>query len=231
MKILVIQHTAVDSAAAAGEFFDRAGHAVQTLRLDRGDTIPDQVDFDALATFGGPVTLFDPQLPSWVAQEQSLIRRFADQGRHVLGICLGAQMLATALGGQVRRNQYAEVGWHRIEKVENTSASVLDSQLPPELTVLQWHQNTFDLPDGATHLYQSKACRNQAFMVTDRVLGFQFHLEADATTVRNFTMVSKLCRQPGRYVQSVLEIRDGVQLYLADQTRWMNQLLSQWLSA
>ena len=112
MKILVIQHSAADSAATAGEVIDRLGHTVQTVRLDRQDALPDAVDADALLMFGGGISLTSPNRPPWVAQEQSLIRSYVSEGRCVLGICLGSQMLASALGANVRRNAQPEIGWH-----------------------------------------------------------------------------------------------------------------------
>lgn len=117
MKILFIQHSAADSPAAASEVLVRPEHTLETIRIDRGDAIPESADADALMLFGGASSLAGSDRPAWVEPEQELIRRYVDAGRRVFGICFGSQMIANALGARVRRNREPEIGWHQIEKV------------------------------------------------------------------------------------------------------------------
>ena len=202
MKILIIQHSAADRPAAVAELVDRLGHAVQTVRIDRQDAVPTTLEADVLMMFGGPISLTSNDLPPWVAQEQALIRDYVNAGRRVFGICLGSQLLASALGADVRRNGQPEIGWHEIERIDEPQASKLAGVFPNRLTVLQWHQDTFGIPLGATRTFKSHACDNQGFAIDDRVFGFQFHLEADRRTVSTFLAVSEKWKQAGPFVQS-----------------------------
>ncbi len=195
LRIQIIQHSAADSPAAVGPILDDLGHQVSTVRLDRGDSIPDEVDCDALMMFGGGISLTQSDLPPWVEPERRLIRDYVESGRRVLGICLGSQLLASALGATVQRNPEPEVGWHTVLRVDGSPGDRVAASMPDRMTVFQWHQDTFGIPHRATRMYQSEACRNQAFVIDDRVFGFQFHFEANERTVRTFLAVSKLWRR------------------------------------
>ncbi len=229
MKITLIQHTAVDSPGIATEILNKNQLEMQLIRIDRGDRIPALVDSDVLMTFGGPVSLHLPDPPPWVEPERELIRRYADQGQRVFGICLGAQLIASALGAETGPNSEPEIGWHQINRVNDSGHSSLFSQLPTHLTTLHWHQNTFQLPDGANHIYQSDACQNQAFSIDDRIIGFQFHPEATAKTVDYYLKVAKPSRITGRYVQTVDQIRQGIAKHLENQNQMLQQFLECWL--
>jgi GMP synthase-like glutamine amidotransferase len=227
MKILIIQHSAADRSAAIGDVLDQQQHEVQVVRIDKQDVIPQVVWADVLMAFGGPFTLTKEERPDWVAAEQDLMRRYVNDNRRVLGICFGAQMLANALGATVRRNLHAEVGWHEVRRTPEGAAWA--GSLPESMTVLQWHQDTFDIPVGATRLFKSTACQNQGFCVNDRVFGFQFHLEADLKTIETFLAVSPLLRRPGVFIQKELEIRQGIQQHLAAQNEHMVRFLKSFL--
>jgi GMP synthase-like glutamine amidotransferase len=209
MKIQFIQHSAADRPAAAAEIALELGHQCETVRIDREDPIPESVEADVLMLFGGAIsfTTSAPH-PPWVQQEQALIREYVNQDRRVLGICLGSQMIATALGASVRRNEQPEVGFHPIRQTEQASEMISDV-FPREFTAFHWHQDTFGIPDGAVRVFESDACTNQGFSIDDRVFGFQFHLEADEKTVRTFVAVSSLKDKEGPYVQSESSIFDG----------------------
>ena len=182
-----------------------------------------------LMMFGGATSLTGQQLQAWVEPERELIRNYVREGRRVLGICLGAQLLASALGAQVRRNANPEVGWHLVDRVGNKAQAGPAAALPARFTALHWHRDTFEIPPGATHLLKSEGCNHQGFALDDRVFGFQFHLEANQRTVEIFLTVSKLHRQPGRFVQTEQQIRHGMTLYLNAQRKILSDFLRQWL--
>ena len=225
MRVLVIQHSAADSLAAAESVLVELGHEIITVRIDHQHPIPKSVDCDAMIMLGGPYPLTMETRPSWIANEQELARRYVDEGRRILGICLGAQILASALGAQVRRNVQAELGWHTIRQTSDASALALES-LPKQMTVFQWHRDTFEIPEGAKHLYESDGCRNQGFSLSDRVFGFQFHLEADLRTVRTFLAVSKYRKLTGKGIQTEAEIMAGIDQHLSDQQEHMGSFLA-----
>lgn len=225
MNIQVIQHSAADSPASVASILDRLGHSVSTIRIDRGDPIPELPTADVLMMFGGGISLTASELPTWVDQERRLIRQYVEQGRRVLGICLGAQLLASALGATVKRNLEPEAGWHRVFRSSGSRRSGPATSLPSEMIAFHWHQDTFGIPQGATHLYQSEACSNQAFALGDRVFGFQFHFEANERTVLTFLAVSKLYRRQASFVQSEEQITEGIERYLTTQTEHLATFL------
>ena len=230
MRVLVIQHSAADSLAAAEGVIAELGHEIITVRIDRQHLIPKSVDCDAMIMLGGPYPLTMDNRPDWIANEQELVRKYVDKGRRILGICLGAQILASALGASVSRNAQAELGWHTIRRTSGTPSRV-DESLTPRMTVFQWHRDTFDIPNGAQHLYESDGCRNQAFSLDDRVYGFQFHLEADLRTIRTFLTVSKYRKLAGKGIQTEAEIMARTDRHLPDQRKHMSSFLAHLLPA
>ena len=148
----------------------------------------------------------DEERYPWLAAEKQFISDAIDQGKRVLGICLGAQLLAQLLGAPVTRNRWLEIGWFPIEKRPEAAASAIGRGLPERLTAFHWHGDTFGIPDGAIPLYRSQACENQGFIFEERVVGLQFHLETTpasaAALVRN--AADELISAP--FVQSAREI-------------------------
>ncbi len=225
MRVQIIQHSAADAPAAILPILDQLGHHVSITRLDRGDAMPEKVDHDVLMMFGGGTSLTSKEPPPWVEPEKNLIRRYVDRDRRVLGVCLGAQLIASALGAKVYRNREPEVGWHQVSKVDGADDTGVASSLPNRLTALHWHQDTFEIPPGATRLFQSPATRNQAFSIGDHVFGFQFHFEANERTVRAFVAISSLLQKEGRFVQSKEEILRGIEHYLDKQNEYLGEFV------
>jgi GMP synthase-like glutamine amidotransferase len=131
-----------------------------------------------LVLMGGPMSVNDTAEHAWIEPETQRVREAIDAGAAVLGVCLGAQLIARALGAAVYPMNHREIGWHPVEAVNNHQAF----GLPRRFTPLHWHGETFDLPDGATRLAGNEACTNQAFAVGRRVVGLQFHLETTPAT-------------------------------------------------
>jgi GMP synthase-like glutamine amidotransferase len=138
----------------------------------------------------------------WLAPEKQAIRDAVGAGKTVVGICLGAQLIAEALGGRVYRNSHREIGWMPVELTPEGLESPLVGFLPQSLQVFHWHGDTFDLPPGAIHLARSGACPHQAFVYGGRVLGLQFHLESTPTSVRDLVTHCAEELRPGPFVQS-----------------------------
>ena len=140
----------------------------------------------------------------WLVPEKGFIREIIESGKPVLGICLGAQLIASAMGAKVYRNAAKEIGWFPIRGV----ASNIDStfSFPPSMEVFHWHGETFDLPSGATPLAKSEGCENQAFQLGGSVIGLQFHLETTPQSARQIVSVCHDELIPSRYVQTAEEI-------------------------
>ncbi len=146
----------------------------------------------------------------WLAAEKELVRASIRAGKHALGICLGAQIIARALGAPVTRNPHMEIGWFPIQTTPEANAHPVCAALPVATTVFHWHGDTFEIPDSAVRIASSEACANQAFAFGPRVLALQFHLEVGSDDVRRF--VEDGVPAPGPYVQrpdQILQNCDG----------------------
>jgi GMP synthase (glutamine-hydrolysing) len=178
----VIQHVDHEGPGLIGEALRHAGIPFGVVRPDRGEQLPDPGSTGGLVVMGGPMGVHDVDDHPWLDAERTLVSAIAGVGRPVLGICLGAQQLALALGGTVTRGAAAEVG---IGRVELTGSGRLDPVLGPEygglatttIPCVHWHQDTFSIPDGAVHLAATQAFPHQAFRWGDRAYGLQFHVE------------------------------------------------------
>src|SRR3569623_2548433 len=155
---------------------------MRLIAIDRGDAVPDNVrEASALVFMGGPMSVNAP-LP-WIADELRLIRAACTAGMPVLGHCLGGQLIAKALGAEVRSNAVKEIGWHAVEQTAGAGESL--AGLPPNLEVFHWHGETFSLPAGATPLLRSRWCEQQAFSVGNAP-ALQCHIEMTSDMVQEW---------------------------------------------
>lgn len=173
-------------------------------RLYAGDELPDPEEIDLLVLMGGPMSVNDEARYPWLAEEKRFIRRMIELGRPVLGVCLGAQLIAGALGARVYPNRDKEIGWLPVRGVDHGQPGVF--RFPREILAFHWHGETFDLPAGAVHLAESAGCRNQAFQVGSSVIGLQFHLEINPQAVAALLDNCRDELDDSRYVQSVPQI-------------------------
>lgn len=201
MRIHCLKHVPFEGPAGIGDWATAKGHTIAITPLFEQGELPQLVDLDWLVVMGGPMGVGDEALYPWMAAEKRFIRDAMGAGKVIVGVCLGAQLIADALGARVYRNAHKEIGWLPIELTEQGRGSGLLASLPRRLEVFQWHGDTFDLPDGAILLARSKACEHQAFLYEGRVLGLQFHLESTPASVAD--LVSNCADEivPGTYVQ------------------------------
>lgn len=176
MRLHVVQHVPFEGPAAIAEWAEERGHAVSSA-LALTEQFPDAADIDFLVIMGGPMAADDEGGNPWLHAEKHFIAAVIAAGKPVLGVCLGAQILAETIGGAVRRNPHREIGWYAVTKTPTGAEEPLFAQWPEYVVVGQWHGDTFDLPDGLQPCWSSEACRNQAFVFDGRVVGLQFHLE------------------------------------------------------
>jgi GMP synthase-like glutamine amidotransferase len=177
MQIHVCQHVAFETAGAIGDWIAAKGGVASVTRLWQGDRLPDPGAIGGLVVTGGPMGVHQDEHHPWLTAEKRFIEGVLAAGKPVLGVCLGAQLVAHVLGARVFANTHKEIGWFPIRRLPEGEASPFGRRLPPEVDVLHWHGDTFDLPAGAVPLAASDACANQGFAVGDHVLALQFHLE------------------------------------------------------
>lgn len=176
---VVLQHVAWEGPGLIAAEAHARELPMEVRRLDCGDAIPAVADLAGLIVMGGPMGVHDTPSYPHLAAEQQLLRASVEAGLPVLGICLGAQLLAAALGARVEKGPAAEIG---VGEVSLTAEGLRDAVLGgagATLAVIHWHEDTFELPPGATHLARSCLYANQAFRVGRRAYAFQFHVEVD----------------------------------------------------
>ena len=212
MRLHIIQHVAFEGPGAIGEWAREHGHAVTFTEQWRGAALPKPDGFDFLVIMGGPMSANDEARFSWLAPEKKLIREALTAQKAILGVCLGAQLLASVLGARVYKNQLPEIGWFPVQLTLESRESIF-AGLPQILTVLHWHGETFDLPQGAMRLASSEGCVNQAFEFGGRALGLQFHLEVLPEGLEKLIANSAGDLEPGPFVQSAAGMLAGVEFF------------------
>lgn len=185
---LILQHIEPEESFAIGEALLAAGVVVEIRRVFAGDSVPVGITgFDGLVVMGGPMSArSDGGFPTRAA-EVALLADALDAGVPIFGVCLGAQLLASAGGGVVTNGIAGqEIGWGAIDLTEAANEDPVLGGLPARMDVLHWHGDTFEIPAGATHLASSAHYPNQAFRVGENAWGFQFHIEVDGDGVASF---------------------------------------------
>lgn len=197
MHAVILQHHPIEGPGSLTPWLARHTTSSQIIRLYAGEECPAPAVVDLLIILGGPMSVNDEAEFPWLIAEKAFIRQVIDRQRPVLGICLGSQLIANALGAAVRANPEKEIGWLPIEGIAAGTPFAI-----PSTTVFHWHGDTFDLPAGAILLARSEACAHQAFLYQEKVLALQFHLETTPELVKLFLKTGQDELVPAPYVQS-----------------------------
>lgn len=206
MRLHVLQHDPVEDEGLIREWASARGCTLTRTRLFTEDEFPPASALDGLVVLGGPMNVYQYIEHPWLYREKTFLLDMMDAGLPMLGICLGAQLLADILGGTIRRNPDPEIGWFPVCFSDAALALPLLSGIPGELLAFHWHEDTFRLPRGAVHLASSDACRNQGFVAGDRVVGLQFHAEFSADTLAAMAPAVPAEWQRSPFVQTAAEI-------------------------
>jgi len=184
MKISVLQHAAYEGPGEIAVWAEQRGHSLSIHQIYRGDSFPRLDAFDLLVVMGGEMNIYQYRDWPWLKPERELIQAAMEQNKRLVGICLGAQLIADALGTRVVQNPEYEIGWMPVRWTEDARDAF--PILPPTTTVLHWHGDTFELPSGATRLAASEGCPEQGYLIKNKCLGLQFHMEVDPALVQQF---------------------------------------------
>jgi GMP synthase-like glutamine amidotransferase len=184
VRVLVLQHIACEPPGVYEDVLREHGAELIRVELDQGERIPD-VPVDAIIAMGGPMSVNDEAALPWLADEKRYVADAVRSGTPFWGVCLGVQLLASSLGARVYQGEEPEVGLLAVELTEEASVDPVFAQAPSSLVTLQWHGDTFELPQGAVRLAGSPAYPNQAFRYAN-AYGVQFHLEVSTDMAREW---------------------------------------------
>lgn len=206
MRIHWLQHVPFEGLGSIGDWAAKYEVRVTGSRMFAGDELPPLAAFDLLIVMGGPMSVNDTLSHPWLSTEQAFIAQAMDGGKMILGICLGAQLIASAAGADVYPNGCKEIGWFPVERTAVAPSHPVGKVLADRAEVFHWHGETFDLPKGAAHLMRSPGCAHQAFALGDRIVGLQYHLETTMASARNLVDNCRHELVEGIYVQGELDM-------------------------
>jgi len=224
MRAHYLQHVPFEGLGSIESWLLAKGYEIGCTRFYESEALPDPLSVDFLIIMGGPMSVNDVHIHPWLAEETRFIRTAVNRGIPVLGICLGAQLIASALGGTVFPGREKEIGWFPVFRTGPEGDSVFP--FPSGTEVFHWHGETFSLPEGARLLAESEGCRHQAFQVGRRVMGLQFHPETTPETARTMT---KYCGDeliPQRFVRTGEEILAVPSEFYQTGNRLMEEILT-----
>ena len=190
MRAHFLQHVPFEGLGAIEPWLKTAGYTLSATKFFESSLLPDPSDIDLLIVMGGPMSVNDEELYPWLVHEKEFVRQTISADVPVLGICLGAQIIASSLGARIYPNRCKEIGWFPVEGCTTTGDDLFT--FPSTIDVFHWHGETFDLPKGAVHLARSRGCEYQAFQLGKSVIGLQFHLE---TTPESAKDIIDHCRE------------------------------------
>jgi GMP synthase (glutamine-hydrolysing) len=196
MRVMILQHEPKEWIGSMASWFKAKNYVLTTRLLYRHEALPSVDEFDWLVVMGGAMSVYEEDKYAWLAPEKQLIRQTIEAGKKVLGICLGGQLIANALGAKVYPGEQQEIGWFPVIRTDDIA-----SWCPDEFTPLSWHGDRFDLPEGATAFAQSAVTPYQGFTLSNKVWALQFHLEATTESVHDFYEVGGGLDE-GEYIQS-----------------------------
>jgi GMP synthase-like glutamine amidotransferase len=226
MKVQILQHVPFEDTGSMAAWLAGREAVCHYTRLFAGDALPAPEGLDLIIALGGPMSVNDEREHPWLRAEKAFLRAAIARGTRVLGVCLGAQLIASALGARVYRHAEREIGWFEIEGLAAAPGEAPGRlELPRRCRVFQWHGDTFELPAGAVQLARSPACEAQAFQVERHVVALQFHLE---TTPQSAAALLEHCRDelvPGPWVQDEETIRAADAATYAAANRLMVRVL------
>jgi len=213
LRVHYLQHVSFEGLGSIESVLNDKGYQLSSIQLYKNEPLPSVDDFDWLIVMGGPMGIYDYDQYPWLSDEKRFIKAAIDADKIVLGICLGAQLIADVLGAKVYPNEHREIGWFNINRLPGVDETILANVLPEQVEVFHWHGDTFDIPEGAVSLAESEACPRQGFIFDNRVVAFQFHLEA---SVESAAALIEHCGDEldgSRYVQSENEMLSNVKRF------------------
>lgn len=225
MRICCIQHEPWEIPGQITTWAERNGHTLSVTHIYQGETLPEPSAYEMLVILGGTMNVYEEEKHPWLAEEKHWIEAVIEAGKTVLGICLGAQLIATVLGGRVSKNPQPEIGWFPVTLTEEARKLPLFKGISPSFISFHWHYDTFTLPEGAVLLASSEGCPNQGFLYGERVVGLQFHPEINGELMAGLLDKGVGTLPEGPFVQTVGDMLYQDEFYTWETQDTLNTLL------
>ncbi|MDP4290887.1 MAG: hypothetical protein Q8908_07385 [Bacteroidota bacterium] len=208
-KIVTLLHANFEQPGYVSHWAGQHQFEMEEIQCWRNPVYPDPKDVKRLLIMGGPMGVYQTKEYPWLADEIRFVRAVIDAGNKVLGICLGSQLIAAAMGAKVYRNDKAEIGWFEIKWEKEAYDHPLTYGVSSHSKVFHFHGDTFDLPGDAVLLASSKACKHQAFALGNHVLALQFHMEITNELLEEMLFYGDDF-EPDTFVQTHKVIQSGI---------------------
>lgn len=225
LRIHYLQHVYFEGPGRIDEWARNNSHEQTITKLYDQPHLPTLSEFDLLVVLGGPMGVYEESDYPWLQAEKQLIRETIQARKLVLGICLGAQLIAEVIGGEVYKNDLKEIGWFPVKLTDNAGESALFRHFPQEFTPFHWHGDTFRLPAEAQRMALSLGCANQAYVYNEHVVGLQFHLESSRESIQQLIQHGEDDLEEGLYVQKPDEMLAQAGTFLSQSNELLFGLL------
>ena len=206
LRIRCFMHVPYEGPGVIADWARQHQHTMAFTRFYEGDSLPDPGEVDLLVIMGGPMDVIDEMATPWMAAEIAWVSEYLESGKPVLGICLGAQLIARALGATVYAGNEKEIGWYPLQFHPAPVVLRIWRHLPDTRKEFHWHGDTFTLPEGASTIASSAAFPHQGFIYREQVIALQFHLEVTPAQVREMVENGRQELTAGPFVQREGEI-------------------------
>lgn len=227
--IYCLTHAEHELPGTIEKWADRRDYPFHIVPVFSGSALPATNPGDCVVVMGGPMNVYEEDMYPWLINEKTFLTRCIDMGNRMLGICLGAQLLAERLGAPVFKNSQIEIGWHPIRWSKDIFKYALFDAFPPESIVFHWHGDMFGIPQDAIQLAASTACQNQGFLWNDQVLGLQFHPEMTFDLLKMMIAGNhEDLNHSGHFIQSADEMIQNGKKYTAS-SKMVDILLDRFL--
>ena len=222
MRLLDLQHDPLDGPGTLLDWAESRGHTTFRCLICEGEPLPSIDSFDLLVSLGGPMGAYEEAKHPWLELEKRYLREAFASGKKILGLCLGTQMIAEALGGKAFRHSCKEFGWQPIDPTPAGLEWFSWDKGKGSFLAFQWHGDTYTLPPGAIQLARNTACEQQAFAIGNQVLGLQFHLEWTEAMMRKALAEPGVASPPSASVQTLEEIMSDPSLFESGQKHFFS---------
>lgn len=229
MKIHFIQHISFEHPASLLKWAKQHDHSIGITHIYENISLPSVNDFDMLVMMGGPMGAYEEDKYHWLKTEKKFVKDAIDADKKVLGICLGCQIIADVLGSKVYPHTQKEIGWWPVKKIAKNKDHPLIKNLPETFTSFHWHGDTFDLPQGATHLLYSDACTQQGFVYNNNVAALQFHPEVETDLLHNLTEHDRAELITAPFIQSEETLNELLPSHIDRQYAYISSFMNEFV--